>query len=100
MAKRESAVTRATVDSVVEKFKNLPEPPRDKAVISLREAIKELAPSIAVLREKGHSLDDIAKLLSGEGIEIASLTLKNYLQRPKKKPKSKTGVTESSSLKP
>ena len=91
MAKKELSVTREKIDSIAVKLKSLPELPREKEAVSMQDAIKALAPTIAGLQKKGYSLVDIAKHLSDDGLKIAPLTLKNYLRRTKtrQKPKSK-----------
>ena len=47
------------------------------------EEIKLLASEIAALQDRNYSLQQIAEFLTGEGLEISTATLKNYLQRSK-----------------
>ena len=57
------------------------------------EAVSLLQTHIESMRERGYSLEDIATILAERGVEIASPTLKSYLQRSKgtkKKPAKNT----------
>lgn len=71
-------------------------PPVEKKMqeFSKQEAVKILTKEIAALQKRGYSLAQISDALKGQGLEIATPTLKSYLQRAK--PKAKTAKNESS----
>ena len=86
--------TIAQAEALAEKLRALPAIENKNRPISKAEEIKLLAGEIAALQERNYSLQQIASFLTGEGLEISTATLKNYLQRskatskrpPKKKP--------------
>ena len=88
------ARTVAQAEALAEKLRALPAIENKNRPISKAEEIKLLAGEIAALQERNYSLQQIAEFLTGEGLEISTATLKNYLQRskatskrpPKKKP--------------
>ena len=52
-----------------------------------------LSKEIAALQKRGYTLEQISETLRGEGLNIATPTLKSYLQRakPAKKPTKASG---------
>jgi hypothetical protein len=57
--------------------------------------VRILSKEIAALQKRGYTLDQILETLRGEGLSIATPTLKSYLQRakPEKKPRCKRRET-------
>jgi len=45
------------------------------------EVIRDLAPLINQVRERGHDFDSIAKLLATAGLRLAPTTIRRYLRR-------------------
>ncbi len=77
------ARTVAQAEALAEKLRALPAIENKNRPISKAEEIKLLAGEIAALQERNYSLQQIAEFLTGEGLEISTATLKNYLQRSK-----------------
>ncbi len=77
------ARTIAQAEALAEKLRALPAIENKNRPISKAEEIKLLADEIAALQERNYSLQQIAEFLTGEGLEISTATLKNYLQRSK-----------------
>ena len=77
------ARTVAQAEALAEKLRALPAIENKNRPISKAEEIKLLASEIAALQERNYSLQQIAEFLTGEGLEISTATLKNYLQRSK-----------------
>ena len=77
------ARTVAQAEALAEKLRALPAIENKNRPISKAEEIKLLANEIAALQERNYSLQQIAEFLTGEGLEISTATLKNYLQRSK-----------------
>lgn len=75
--------TIAQAEALAEKLRALPAIENKNRPISKAEEIKLLAGEIAALQERNYSLQQIAEFLTGEGLEISTATLKNYLQRSK-----------------
>lgn len=69
-------VTNQAIDQANSLLQNLPEKPKE--VMSLREAVDELQEDIRAALGKGYSYDEIAEILSQNGIEISVTTLKRY----------------------
>lgn len=69
-------VTNQAIDQANSLLQNLPEKPKE--VMSLREAVDELQEDIRAALGKGYSYDEIADILSSNGIEISVTTLKRY----------------------
>lgn len=63
-----------------------PKETKKRMVENKSEAVSLLQTHIESMRERGYSLEDIATILADRGVEIASPTLKSYLQRARKKP--------------
>ena len=88
--------TIAQAEALAEKLRALPAIENKNRPISKAEEIKLLAGEIAALQERNYSLQQIASFLTGEGLEISTATLKNYLQRSKatsKRPSKKKAAT-------
>lgn len=77
------ARTVAKTEALAEKLRALPPLENKNRPISKAEEIKLLATEIAALQERNYSLQQIAEFLTGDGLEISTATLKNYLQRSK-----------------
>jgi hypothetical protein len=58
-------------------------PARDPAERRLdkQTAIRHIVEEITALQERGYTLEQVAALLTNEGLEVTTPTLKNYLQR-------------------
>ncbi|MBW4518153.1 MAG: hypothetical protein KME16_00265 [Scytolyngbya sp. HA4215-MV1] len=63
-------------------LQQLPEKPKEN--LSLREAINQLRDQLKAALIKGYSYEDLAKMLTGKGIEISPSTLKNYVPSGKR----------------
>jgi len=70
-------------EALAEKLRALPSIESKKRVITKQGEIKLLSSEIAALQMHGYTIQQIADILSGEGLEIGTATLKNYLQRSK-----------------
>jgi hypothetical protein len=78
------------IESVAEKFRNLPPAPENKKrEVSKQEIVKMLANEISGLQERGYTIEQIAELMRGEGLDFATPVLRSYLQRTKQKRRTK-----------
>lgn len=75
--------TAEELDSIAKKLREMPPVEKKKIVNTKQEAVKMLAKEILAMKKRGYSLDQISETLRGEGIAVATPTLKNYLQRAK-----------------
>ncbi|MEI8294982.1 MAG: protein mobC [Alphaproteobacteria bacterium] len=81
MKKHSEKYTLEKIESVSKKLRSLPPVEKSKQSLSKQETVKILAKEIANLKKRGYTLDQISELLRGEGLDFATPTLKNYLQR-------------------
>jgi hypothetical protein len=72
-------------DRIAEKLRTLPPMDASKRRLRKQGVVQHLAREIAALQDRGYTLDQVAESLRGEGLEIATPTLKSYLQRSKQK---------------
>jgi DNA-binding transcriptional MerR regulator len=78
------------VEKVAEKLRSLPPAPENKKrQVSKQEAVKILADEITSLQKRGYSIEQIAELMRGEGLDFATPSLRSYLQRAKQKKRIK-----------
>jgi hypothetical protein len=83
--------TVAQIEEIAGKLKLLPDIDPPQKDLSKADAVKMLAKEIKSLQKRGYSLEQIANSLKGEGLDIATPTLKSYLQKikaPATKPKA------------
>ena len=71
------------LEAIAKKLRELPPVERKKEHFSRQEAVTRLKAEIALLQKRGYSLDQVSDALRGAGINIATPTLKSYLQRAK-----------------
>jgi len=88
-------VKRTAVQHSVEVLKGLPV--KEPEELALREAIHEMLPEIEGVLARGYSLDEVAGILSQNGIQIKGATLKQYLREARK---SRSRKRSRSSAKP
>jgi len=80
MKNKQATVTEETVRLIAARALEMPEKPSKRA-LSTRAAIDLLKKEMVMLQKRGYSLDEITEFLTGNGLPIASLTLRAYLQR-------------------
>jgi hypothetical protein len=76
------SVSKSALDNATLSLQGLPDKPKDNW--SLREAVSVLQESISAALSKGYSYDEVAKMLSGKGVEISASSLKSYLSAAKR----------------
>lgn len=79
---RAATVQKEAVDQVGTFLQDLPEKPKE--TFSLREAVSRLRDQIQAALAKGYSYDDLAAMLTKQGVEISASTLKNYVPSGKR----------------
>lgn len=75
--------TTEQLEAIAAKLRDMPPVEKKKQEHSKQEAVRILAKEIAALQKRGYTLDQISETLRGEGLSIATPTLKSYLQRAK-----------------
>ena len=75
--------TTEQLEAIAAKLRDMPIVEKKKQEHSKQEAVRVLSKEIAVLQKRGYTLDQISETLRGEGLSIATPTLKSYLQRAK-----------------
>ena len=94
--------TAEQLEAIAAKLRQMPPAEKKKRDFSRQEAVKILAKEITALQRRGYSLEQISESLRGEGLDVATPTLKNYLQRskPAKKHHATTPPAEASAHPP
>lgn len=90
--------TTEQIEVIAAKLREMPPADTSQQEYSKQAAIKILSKDIDLLKKRGYTMDQIADTLRHEGIDIATPTLKNYLQRARTKPQTKT--TQKTRMKP
>jgi methionine synthase II (cobalamin-independent) len=80
--------TTEQLTTIAAKLRDMPAIEKPKQELSKQAAVAVLAREITSLRKRGYTLVQVAEALRGEGLDIATPTLKNYLQRTKPTPKN------------
>lgn len=75
--------TTEQLEAIAAKLRDMPPVEKKKQEHSKQEAVRIISKEIASLQKRGYTLDQISETLRGEGLSIATPTLKSYLQRAK-----------------
>jgi hypothetical protein len=75
--------TTEQLEVIAAKLRDMQPVEKKKQEHSKQEAVRVLSKEIAALQKRGYTLDQISETLRGEGLVIATPTLKSYLQRTK-----------------
>jgi hypothetical protein len=76
----------ARLNSIRQQLRAVPQKDMTPHEITKSEAIRHLLPEILELRSKGHSVQEIAQLLSDSGVPVSPWTVKNILARSEEPP--------------
>jgi methionine synthase II (cobalamin-independent) len=90
--------TTEQLEAIAAKLRDMPPVEKKKQEHSKQEAVRILVKEITALQKRGYTLDQISETLRGDGLSIATPTLKSYLQRAKpakKAPAQAPGDTPS-----
>jgi hypothetical protein len=69
----------ASLEGIRKLLRAVPQRDRTPQHVSKSEAVRQLLPDIVELQGKGHDLDDIARILSDNGLPVSMWTVKNIL---------------------
>jgi hypothetical protein len=75
--------TKEQIEAIAGKLRKLPPIEKKKEELSKFEVVKALSKEIAGMQKKGYSFEQISNALKESGLDIATPTLKSYLQRSK-----------------
>lgn len=75
--------TTEKIEAIAAKLREMPAVEKKKQEHSKQEAVSILSKEIAAMQKRGYTLDQISEALNGEGLAVATPTLKSYLQRAK-----------------
>jgi hypothetical protein len=105
-SQKEPAQAVPAIDYTVESANRMAEdlraiPPKDPAKRKLDKQgmVRLLAGELVALQQRGYTIEEVAESLHGRGLAITTPTLKNYLQRAKRKTekRAKGGARAASS---
>lgn len=94
--------TLEDAEKLAEKLRSLPAVENKKRPLSKQEEVALLKDEIKALQERGYTLDMICEILNSDGLNIATPTLKSYLNRAKDtniKNKKRQNTKENTELK-
>jgi hypothetical protein len=83
-----------TIQLTVDALKQLPK--KQKEDFALREAIYQMHQQLEEVLKRGYSFDEVAEILSHNGIEIKAVTLKQYLTTFRREKSRKRSVSKRS----
>lgn len=86
--------TTVQLEAIAAKLREMPPPAKRAQEHTKKEAIALLAREIAALQKRGYTLGQIAESLRGEGLDIATPTLKAYILSTKPKRKASNSPTK------
>ena len=86
--------TYEQLEAIAEKLRGMPKIEKKQREHSKQQAVKMLSREIVSLQKRGYTLDQISESLRGEGLSIATPTLKNYLQRAKPEKRTRAASPE------
>lgn len=89
--------TLEAIEQMRAKLRELPAIEKQKQKLNKQEAINNLISEIVSLQKRGYGMEQISASLKGIGLDIATPTLRSYLQRVKTKRK-KTPRADSSAV--
>lgn len=75
--------TSEQLDVIAAKLRDMPAAEKPRQEYTKQAAVEVLIKEIRGLQKRGYALAQIAEALRGEGLDIATPTLKNYLLRTK-----------------
>lgn len=95
-------LTPEKIEAIAAKLRELPAIEKKKPEFTKQEAVKLLSKEIVAMQKRGYTLVQISEALRGEGLSIATPTLKTYLQkaRPARKASVAKPSTTPASAKP
>ena len=84
-------ISQSTLDQAQSALQQLPEKPKEN--LSLKEAIASLQTTITTALSRGYSYEEVAAMLSEQGVKISPTSLKSYLAAVQKDSTSKSTST-------
>lgn len=98
-------VTLEVIERIKARAASMPEKEATQRELSARAAVALVKKEVALLQQRGYTLDNIAEFLAGEGLSLPAPTLRTYLQQANKastakKTKAKPTPTATPAVKP
>jgi hypothetical protein len=75
--------TLERAERMAEKLRAIPAKDPSQRRLDKQGMVRHLASEILALQQRGYTLEEVAESLRGDGLDITTPTLKNYLQRAK-----------------
>jgi hypothetical protein len=75
--------TKESIEKIAKQLRELPAVEKEQQELSKADAVKLLAKDILLLQSRGYTMAQISESLTGNGLDISTPTLKNYLHRGK-----------------
>lgn len=74
----------AVIEELRDRLMQLPEVDNKEREVSKQEAIRIMSDAVCALQQRGYGLEQIAEIITKEGMPISVATLKSYLTRVKR----------------
>lgn len=87
MGRTSKNFTAETVEAAIKKLNEMPEKPKEDVGLSTIEALAMLKPAVKAMQAKGYAMNEILAEIRTVGLDIGLTTLKNFVTKPKRKPK-------------
>jgi len=82
-------LTLEQVNAAKEVLESLPAPPKEAKLLSVKEAVKLLVPTVRKLFQKGHTREGVLALIREQGIECSDWMLETVIREAKPKAEKK-----------
>jgi hypothetical protein len=83
------------VNAAKEVLEALPSPPKESRLLSIKEAVQVLTPTVRKLFQRGHSREEVLALLREQGIECSEWMLKTVFRAANPKAPKKAGAASA-----
>jgi len=105
MPASKATVTLEVIERIKARAASMPEKEATQRELSARAAVALVKKEVALLQQRGYTLENIAEFLAGEGLSLPAPTLRTYLQQANKasaakRAKAKPTPTATQAVKP
>ena len=95
MPASKATVTLEVIERIKARAASMPEKEATQRELSARAAVALVKKEVALLQQRGYTIENIAEFLAGEGLSLPAPTLRTYLQQA-----NKAGAAKRAKAKP
>jgi len=93
-------LTLEQVNAAREVLEALPAPPKESKLLTVKEAVKLLVPTVRKLFQRGHTREGVLVLIREQGIECSDWMLETVIRQAKPKAEKKGAATVDAKASP